>query len=75
MARRGGGEDDRVTLRLLLVDEGQYHHEEIRIPSAWLARYDRLIDLLQEDPEFLRSNYVDLERLCSARVLDDASDS
>jgi len=72
MVRRGGG-DAQVTLRLLLVDEGQYHHEELRIPAAWLERYERLIDLLQEDSDFLRTTYIDVNRLCSAQVLDDAS--
>lgn len=58
-----------VTIQLLFVDVGEYRTEEIRTTSDVLDRYDRLIDFLQEEPEFLKEHYVDLERLCSARVL------
>ena len=62
---------ETVTLRLLFVDEGAYHHEDIRVPAAAVESYDRLIDLLQEEPEVLRRTYVDLERLCSAHLVTD----
>ena len=43
MSKRAG----TVTVRLVLVDEGSYHHEEIEIPGASLEGYDRLIDCLR----------------------------
>lgn len=60
---------DTRTVRLLLVDEGEYRVEEIQVPADALGRYDRLIDLLQEEPEVLRTLYVDLARLCSAQIV------
>lgn len=59
-----------VTIRLLFADEGAYHHEEVRVPAEAVERYERLVDLLQEDPEVLRRIYVDLDRLCAAHVVD-----
>ncbi len=58
-------------VRLLFVDDGSYHHEEIEIPTATLGRHERLIDCLQEEPEVLRQLYVDLSRVCSAWVVED----
>lgn len=58
-------------VRLLFVDEGSYHHERVRIPTEVLDRYDRLIDCLREDPAVLNRVYVDVDRLCSATVVDD----
>jgi hypothetical protein len=57
-------------VRLVLVDEGSYHHEEIEIPSAALEGYDRLIDCLREDPAVLKRVHVDVARLCAAYRID-----
>ena len=62
---------DLARVRLLFVDAGSYHHEEISIPAEFLAKYDRLIDCLREEPEVLRRTFVDTGRLCSATLLDD----
>lgn len=59
-----------VTVRLLFADEGSFHHEEIQVPAEALDRYERLVDLLQEEPEVLRRTFVDLDRLCSAHVME-----
>ncbi len=61
---------ETATIRLLFADEGAYHHEEVRVPAEAVERYERLVDLLQEDPEVLRRIYVDLDRLCAAHVVD-----
>ena len=61
-------EGRETTIRLLFADSGVFHEEEIRLPEALLSRYDRLIDLLQEEPEVLSRLHVDLSRLCSAHV-------
>lgn len=66
----GGRGDAAVRVRLLLADEGSFHHETIRVPASLLDRHERLVDLLAEEPELLKQVYVDLDRLCSARVLD-----
>ncbi len=56
-------------MRLLFVDGGSYHHEDIEIPAAALERHERLIDCLREEGDVLRSVYVDVSRLCSARLV------
>jgi len=62
-------EASTVTVRLLFADGGAYHHENVQVPAEAVDRYERLIDLLQEEPEVLRRTYVDLGRLCSAQLL------
>ena len=59
-----------VKVRLLFVDEGSYHHEEVAIPAASLDAYDRLIDCVREDESVLKTLYVDVNRLCAASVVD-----
>lgn len=63
--------DPTVTIRLLFVDEGSYHHEEIAVPAEALERYERIIDCLREDPDVLKRTWVDVQRLCSAHVVED----
>lgn len=58
--------DSTVTVRLLFVDDGSYHHEEVEIPSESVEAYDRLIDCVREDPAVLKRLHVDVGRLVSA---------
>jgi len=58
-----------VTVRLLFVDDGEYHHEKVRLPAGAVERYERLIDCLREDAEVLARLHVDVERLCSAQIV------
>jgi hypothetical protein len=58
-----------VRLRLLLADQGTFHHEEIAVPAAALERHARLVDALLEDEDVLRRFHVDPSRLCSAQVV------
>ncbi len=57
-----------ATVRLLFVDDGSFHHEEVQIPAEALAGYDRLIDCLREDPAVLKRLHVDVSRVCSAEL-------
>lgn len=57
-------------VRLVFADEGTFHAETIEISRESLDQYERLIDLLREDPVVTRSTYVDLNRLVSASVLE-----
>ena len=57
------------TIRLLFVDEGSYHEEDIDVASELLGQYERLIDVLREEPSVLKRLHVDLDRLCSARIV------
>ena len=60
-----------LQVRLLFVDDGEYHHERVRIPASALERYDRLIDCLREDPDVLKRIWVDVERLCAAHLVEE----
>lgn len=62
--------DSPVRVRLLFVDDGSYHHEDVSIPAAALERHDRLIDCVREDAEVLKVLHVDVDRLCSASLVD-----
>ena len=57
-----------TTVRLLLVDGGSFHHEEVQIPAEVMAGYDRLIDCLVEDPAVLKRLHVDVSRVCTAEL-------
>lgn len=57
-------------MRLLFVDDGSYHHEEVELPAESVEAYERLIDCVREDPEVLKRLYVDVRRLCAAWVSD-----
>ena len=59
-----------VALKLVFVDDGEYHHETVDVPAASLEKYDRLIDCLREDTDVLRRMHVDVDRLVSAYVSD-----
>lgn len=61
--------DTSVKVRLLFVDDGSYHHEEVAIPAGSLDAYERLIDCVREDPAVLKQVYVDVDRLCAAYVV------
>lgn len=63
--------DATVRVRLLFVDEGSYHHEEVSVPAGALEGYDRLIDAVREDPVVLARLHVDVARLCAAWLVSD----
>lgn len=63
----------QMKIRLLLADHGEFHSETISVSEKSLEGYERLIDALREDPEILKTHYVDHERLVSAsRVFEGA---
>jgi hypothetical protein len=65
-----GTKKGSVKVRLLFVDEGSYHAEDLELPSASVDAYERLIDCLREDPVVLERAYVDIGRLAAAYRLD-----
>jgi hypothetical protein len=60
----------KVKVRLLFVDDGEYHDEEFSVPGDAIDAYDRLIDFIREDPLVLKRLHVDLDRLCAAERVD-----
>lgn len=58
-------------VRLVFADEGTFHAETIHVPLAKIGEYDRLVDLLREEPSVTRQMYIDMKRLVSASVVGD----
>ena len=57
---------NKTKVRLLLVDNGVYHHEDVEILTELMEQHPRLIDCLREDPAVLKQLHVDITRLCAA---------
>ena len=62
---------DLMRIRVLFADSGAIHHEDLEVPAASVRGYDRLIDGLREDPELLKSTYLDVGRLCAAWLMEE----
>ncbi len=60
-----------AAVRLVFADQGTFHSETVLVPLHKLEQYERLIDLLREEPSVTQQMYVDLTRLVSAWVLDE----
>jgi hypothetical protein len=60
---------DRVKVRLLFADGGDFRVEKVTIPASSLEGYERLIDCLREDPTVQGELYFDYSRLCSAHLV------
>ena len=58
-------------LKLVFADEGTFHSELVTIRAESLEQYDRLVDLLREDPDVTRDLYIDMRRLVSASVVEE----
>lgn len=56
-------------VRLLFADEGTFHSVTIDVAADRLGEYERLIDLLREEPSVTKEVYVDMRRLVSASVV------
>ena len=63
-----------IRVRLVFADEGSFHTETISVPAGVIEDYDRLIDMLREEPAVTRNLFVDLRRLVSASILDQDDD-
>jgi hypothetical protein len=59
-----------VPVRLVFADQGTFHAELTHVPIDKLKQYDRLLDLLREEPSVTRQMHIDLKRLVSAYVMD-----
>ncbi|MDR0786550.1 MAG: hypothetical protein LBG44_01550 [Gemmatimonadota bacterium] len=71
-----GSSDNRGTSRvkLLFADRGEFHSITVTVPSEVLGEYDRLVDLLQEEPCVTRQLHVDMKRLVSAAVVEEGEE-
>jgi len=55
-----------LKIRLLFADRGSFHHEDVEVPAEAVARHERLIDCVREDPEVLKALHIDVDRLVAA---------
>lgn len=58
--------DARVNVRLVFADRGSFHDVIVSVPADALARYERIIDALREDPVITGELFVDARRLVAA---------
>jgi hypothetical protein len=58
--------DTRVPIRLVFADRGCFHDVLVELPAAVLARYERIIDALREDPDITGELFIDTRRLVAA---------
>lgn len=58
--------DARVNIRLVFADRGSFHDVVVSLPADVLARYERIIDALREDPIITGELFVDARRLVAA---------
>jgi hypothetical protein len=57
-------------VRLVFADDGAFHAVTVNVPVDRFHEYDRLVDLLREEPSVTRQLYVDLRRLVSAAIVE-----
>ena len=63
----------RTSVRLVFADRGAFHEVVVQLPAEVLARHERIIDALREEPSITGEVYVDLRRLVAAFVVADES--
>lgn len=59
----------RVNVQLVFADRGTFHDVMLQLPAEVLARHERIIDALREEPTITNELYVDLRRLVTAYVV------
>ena len=61
----------RTPVKLVFADRGAFHDVVVQLPADVLARHERIIDALREEPIITGEVYVDLRRLVAADVVTD----
>jgi hypothetical protein len=61
----------RTPVKLVFADRGAFHDVVVQLPSDVLARHERIIDALREEPGITGEVYLDLRRLVAAYVVTD----
>jgi hypothetical protein len=64
-------DERQVDVRLVFADSGAFHDVVVKLPAEVLARYERIIDALREDPAITADVYIDTRRLIAAVVVSD----
>ncbi|HSL71329.1 MAG TPA: hypothetical protein VK864_13865 [Longimicrobiales bacterium] len=61
---------ERVPVRLVFADRGNFHELTVELPAELLARHTRIIDALRDEIDISSSVYVDVRRLVAAHVIE-----
>lgn len=61
----------RTPVRLVFADRGAFHDLVVQLPAEVLARHERIIDAIREEPSITGEVYVDLRRLVAAHIVQD----
>ena len=61
----------RTSVKLVFADRGAFHDVVVQVPADVLARHERIIDALREEPSITGEVYMDLRRLVAAYVVTD----
>lgn len=61
----------RVAVKLTFADRGSFHDLVVHVPADVLARHERIIDALREEPEVTGEVYIDMRRLVAAHIVSD----
>lgn len=64
----------RVAVKLVFADRGAFHDIVVQLPADVIARHERIIDALREEPGVTGEVYIDMRRLVAAHVLTDADE-
>jgi hypothetical protein len=59
----------RTPVKLVFADRGAFHDVVVQVPADVLARHERIIDALREEPSITGEVYVDMRRLVAAYVV------
>ena len=59
----------RTPVKLVFADRGAFHDVVVQLPADVLARHERIIDALREEPSITGEVFVDLRRLVAAYVV------
>jgi hypothetical protein len=59
----------RTPVKLVFADRGAFHDVVVQLPADLLARHERIIDALREEPSITAEVYVDLRRLVAAYIV------
>jgi hypothetical protein len=65
MSSAGNG-GEKLRVRLVFADRGSFHDLTVRVPADVMGGYERLIDVLREEPRVIGEIYVDPKRLVAA---------
>jgi hypothetical protein len=61
----------RTPVKLVFADRGAFHDIVVQLPADVLARHERIIDAIREEPSITGEVFVDLRRLVAAYVVTD----